>query len=162
MVAVAVTEVTTKVAVTEKIAAVTVLILRVESIVEVETTTTEVPERTRMDSSLRARRLSDEVAEVAAAEVIAVVIAATTEVAATEEAEIVPRERAKLLSNNKTLSELDRAVNSLSSDEMKITNLEGVRSFRRLSWERACPLSKKNHVGEIQILLTRAIYFIKL
>ena len=114
---------------------------------EAEAASTEVLVKTKMVSPLKARKLNAEEVEVVATrpaseviaatevievieaiEVIEVVIAATTEVAATEEAEIVPRRRVRpnQLSNNKTLSELDRAVNSLSSDEMKIPNLEGV------------------------------------
>ena len=131
----------TVVAETENGVAETVLTLREVSIVVAEATTittTEDLEKIKMGSLLRAKSPTVEVAEVVAtlteieaAEVTEVVIAATTEVAATEEAEIVPKKRAYQLSNNKTLSELDRAVNSLSSDEMKITNLEGVHSFQR-------------------------------
>ncbi len=137
-----VAEVVTVVAETENGVAETVLTLREVSIVVAEattTTTTEDLEKIKMGSLLRAKSPTVEVAEVVAtlteieaAEVVTeVVIAATIEVAATEEAEIVPKKRAYQLSNNKTLSELDRAVNSLSSDEMKITNLEGVHSFQR-------------------------------
>jgi len=136
-----VAEVVIVVAETENGVAETVLTLREVSNVVAEattTTTTEDLEKIKMGSLLRAKSPTVEVAEVVAtlteieaAEVTEVVIAATTEVAATEEAEIVPKKRAYQLSNNKTLSELDRAVNSLSSDEMKITNLEGVHSFQR-------------------------------
>lgn len=108
----------------------------VSIVVDAVATTIEVHARTKMASSLRARRRNAEAEEVvvatttvgAATEAIEVVnAAATEETAETEEAEIDPEKRVRpsRLSNNKKLSELDRAVKSLSSDEMKITNLEG-------------------------------------
>ena len=98
--------------------------------------TKEVPARIKMVLLLRERKLSAEAAEavaatmatvlnvvIAVAEVIEVANAAATVVAATEGAEIVPRKRVRpnQLSNNNKLSEYHREVNSLRSDEMKVT-----------------------------------------
>ena len=85
---------------------------------------------------MRERKLSAEAAEavaatmatvlsvvIAVAEVIEVASAAATVVAATEGAAIVPKKRVRpnQLSNNNKLSEYHREVNSLRSDEMKVT-----------------------------------------
>lgn len=110
----------------------------VSIVVDAVATTIGVLAKTKMASLLRVRRRNAEAVEAAVAtttvgaatEANEVVNAAATEEAAETEAEIVPEKRVRpsRLSNNKKLSELDRAVKSLSSDEMKITNLEGARS----------------------------------
>ena len=109
-------------------------VLKLRERIAIVVATTEVPVRIKTASSSREKKLTAEEAEAAAAttasvvaiavaEVKEVASAAATVVAATEGAAIVPKRRARLnqLSNNNKLSEHHRLVNSLRSDEMKVT-----------------------------------------
>ena len=116
-------------------AAETVLKPRVRIAIEVDTR--KVLVKIRMVLSSKERKMNAEAAEVAAATMVTVVAiaaagarevkevanAAATVVAATEGAAIVPEKRVRpnQLSNNNKLSEYHREVNSLRSDEMKVT-----------------------------------------
>ena len=109
-------------------------VLKLRERIAIVVATTEVPVRIKTASSSREKKLTAEEAEAAAAttasvvaialaEVKEVASAAATVVAATEGVAIAPKRRARLnqLSNNNKLSEHHRLVNSLRSDEMKVT-----------------------------------------